>query len=299
MQEARRDISFTLMPHRPSILVSLLTILGLTSLQAGDAVQDFWFNGAEINRYTLTQSRYGEQHPGHAEFIFVTEPFLTEQQVKHEHGDHPSTDVLKLNALRTFNTGIYSYRTMTSTFRPIELASYPHALKTTTSIQDWCGHAFQQINRTKSGWNVELRSYFQDEADQDFTLTETWLEDELWLLLRLDPAQLPTGEFQAVPGALYTRFTHQAIAANQAVGALKNEARRTTYSLSYPALQRTLEIHFDTEFPHIIRSWQETDGAHTTNAVLTHRLMNRNYWSEQQPADRAKRSTLGLAPIAD
>ena len=287
------------MTQKCSILAGLLTILGLTSLQAGDAVRDYWFNGAEINRYTLSQSRYGEQHPGHAEFIFVTEPFLTEQQVKREHGDRPSTDVLKLNALRTFNTGIYSYRTMTSTFRPIELASYPHALKTTTSIQDWCGHAFQQINRTKSGWKVELRSYFQDAADQDFALTETWLEDELWLLVRLDPAQLPTGELQAVPGALYTRFTHQAIAANQAVGVLRTEKTHSRYILHYPTLRRKLEIHFDTEFPHIIRSWEETSRGDTTKAVLTHRLMNSNYWSEQQPTDRPKRSALGLAPIAN
>ena len=287
------------MTQKCSILAGLLTILGLTSLQAGDAVRDYWFNGAEINRYTLSQSRYGEQHPGHAEFIFVTEPFLTEQQVKREHGDRPSTDVLKLNALRTFNTGIYSYRTMTSTFRPIELASYPHALKTTTSIQDWCGHAFQQINRTKSGWKVELRSYFQDAADQDFALTETWLEDELWLLVRLDPAQLPTGELQAVPGALYTRFAHQAIAANQAVGVLRTEKTHSRYSLHYPTLRRKLEIHFDTEFPHIIRSWEETSRGDTTKAVLTHRLMNSNYWYEQQPTDRPKRSALGLAPIAN
>ena len=284
---------------RQLIRVSALTLLGLPHLHAGDAVRDYWFNGAEINRYTLSQSRYGEQHPGHAELIFVTEPFLTEQQVKREHGDRPSTDVLKLNALRTFNTGLYSYRTMTSTFRPIELGSYPNALKTATSIQDWCGHAFQQINRTKSGWKVELRSYFQNAGDQNFTLSETWLEDELWLLVRLDPAQLPTGELQAVPGALYTRFNHQTITARLAVGLLQTEKRRSTYRLHYPALQRTLMIQFDTEFPHIIRSWQETDGAHTTNAVLTHRLMNRNYWSEQQPADRAKRIQLGLAPIAD
>ena len=126
---------------------------------ASDSIRDFWFSGAEINHYTLDQSRYGQQHPGHAEFIFVTEPFLTQQQVKNETGGQPSTDVLKLNTLRTFNTGIYSYRTMTSTFQPIDLARFPHALKTTTSVQDWCGQSFQQINRKHSQWQVELRSW--------------------------------------------------------------------------------------------------------------------------------------------
>ncbi|MFQ3270854.1 MAG: hypothetical protein ACI9A1_001173, partial [Lentimonas sp.] len=141
---------------RQLIFILTMATLPHSSLLAGDAVRNFWFNGAEINRYELSQSRYGEQHPGHAEFIFVTEPFLMHQQVKDERGIDPSTDVLKLNALRTFNTGIYSYRTMTSTFRPIDLLAYPHALKTTTSVQDWCGHAYQQINRTTTGWAVEL-----------------------------------------------------------------------------------------------------------------------------------------------
>jgi hypothetical protein len=287
------------MTHKCSILAGLLTILGLSSLHASDAVRNFWFNGAEINRYTLTQSRYGEQHPGHAEFIFVTEPFLTGQQVKQERGNAPSANVLKLNALRTFNTGIYSYRTMTSTFRPIDLTAYPHALKTTTSVQDWCGHAFQQINRTESGWRVELRSYFQAEGDQDFALAEAWLEDELWVLLRLDPQQLPTGDIPVVPGALYTRFAHNVIEAHTAVGALKTGKKHSTYSLRYPALQRALHIHFDSQFPHIIRSWEETSGGDTTKAVLSHRIMNSNYWSEHQPGDRVKRISLGLAPIAD
>ena len=192
------------------LLSCMLTFSSSATLWASDnnSVRDFWYSGAEINRYKLNQTRYGHSHPGHVEFIFVTEPFLLQKQVKNETGNQPSTDVLKLNALRTFNTGIYSYRTMTSTFRPIDLTGFPHALKTTTSIQDWCGQTFQQINWKKSGWQVELRSYFEREGDQDYKLTECWLEDELWLLVRLDPGQLPTGTIDIIPGAVVTRFNH-------------------------------------------------------------------------------------------
>lgn len=277
----------------------MMTTLPHFSLLAGDAVRDFWFNGAEINRYELSQTRYGEQHPGHAEFIFVTEPFLTQQQVKDERGIHSSTDVLKLNALRTFNTGIYSYRTMTSTFRPIDLLAYPHALKTTSSVQDWCGHGFQQINRTETGWNAELRSYFEKEGDQDTELGETWLEDELWLLVRLDPQELPTGLISIVPGALTTRFAHLPIKPQQARAKLITTKSQITYSINYPELQRALHIHFDSEFPHIIRAWDETSKTGTTTAKLTHRIMNSAYWSEHQLSDRDKRKQLGLEPIAD
>jgi hypothetical protein len=97
-------------------------------LQA-DKIRDFWFNGAEISSFTLSQSRYGKNHPGHAELIFVTEPFLTARQVKDESGKGDSTGVLKLNAHTSFNTGIYSYHTMTSTFRPIDLEKFPHIIR--------------------------------------------------------------------------------------------------------------------------------------------------------------------------
>lgn len=264
-----------------------------------DPVRDFWFNGAEISRYKLDQSRYGHQHPGHAEFIFVTEPFLTQQQIKNETGSQPSTDVLKLNALRTFNTGIYSYRTMTSTFRPIDQANFPHALKTTTSVQDWCGQSFQQINRRGSGWRVELRSYFEQEGDRDYKLDESWLEDELWLLVRLDPDKLPTGSIQVIPGAVTTRFDHHPIQPYEASGKLEQDSRQTTYSLHYPKLRKSLKIIFDSKFPHIIRAWEETSPQGTTKAVLTHRIMNSEYWSENNPGDRELRKQLGLEPLAD
>ncbi len=264
-----------------------------------DEVRDFWFAGAEISTYELSQSRYGETHPGHAQFVFVTEPFLTGPQVKNEYGGGESVDVLKLNALRTFNTGIYSYRTMTSTFQPIELATYPHALKTNTSIQDWCGQAFQQLNKSETGWRGELRSYFQRAGDQDFELPEVWLEDELWLRLRLDPSSLPTGRFNAVPGAVVTRFNHRLIQAEEAVAALKSRGKLTSYILRYPELERRLIIRFDTEFPHIIREWEEIGPRGTTTAKLTHRIMNSEYWSENRPEDAKKRKSLGLEPVVD
>ncbi|MFW6218103.1 MAG: hypothetical protein ACOC4K_03815, partial [Verrucomicrobiota bacterium] len=59
------------------------------------------------------------------------------------------------------------------------------------------------------------------------------------------------------------------------------------------------QIHFDTEFPHIIRSWVETDPQGTTTATLENRIMNSLYWEHNRPGDRAKREPLGLEPVAD
>jgi hypothetical protein len=275
----------------------LLLTLSL-SLHA-NSVRDFWFSGAELNRYELSQIRYGEAHPGHAELVFVTEPFLTEKQVKNETGTGPSADVLKLNAMRTFNTGIYSYRTMTSTFQPIDLKNFPHALKSNTSVQEWCGQFFQQLNRSSDGWRGELRSYFQEEGDRDLRIGDALLEDAVWLKLRLAPEQLPTGPIEVIPGGLYTRFNHTPPQIQQAVAERSVDGKLNHYRIHYSSIERTLEISYDSKFPHIIRGWKEIGPAGTTQAELTHRIMNSEYWNQSKASDAHIRSELGLDPIAN
>ena len=107
--------------------------------------QSYWYQGlAELSRYELTQSRYGELHEGEAVLIFVTEDFLTDLQVKHEYG--PATNavsVLKLNAYRRFYTGLYPYNVMTSVFTPVDGSP---TLKVANSVHEWCGISYMQIN---------------------------------------------------------------------------------------------------------------------------------------------------------
>lgn len=282
---------------------TILLALILSPLLHADAIRDYWFSGAEISSFELSQSRYGKNHPGHAELIFVTEPFLISKQVKDESGKRKpagaSTDVLKLNALTTFNTGLYSYRTMTSTFRPIDLEKFPHALKSTTSVQDWCGQVFQQFNSKPSGWSVQLRSYFENEADLDSELPDAFLEDEIWITLRLDPAKLPVGEITMIPGSIYTRFHHKPITSSSATAKLDLSGKVGLYTLTYPSLRRVLSIGFDKKFPHIIRAWTEITPKGKTSAVLGKRLMNVPYWNMHEPSDAAKRKQLDLDPVAD
>ncbi|WP_411825340.1 septum formation inhibitor Maf [Luteolibacter sp. AS25] len=278
--------------------LKILSVFLAHSAAAGP-IQDFWFNGAEISSYTLSQSRYGSNHPGHAELVYVTEPFLTEKQVKNENGGEPTTDVLKLNALTTFNTGLYSYRTMTSTFRPIDVEKFPFALKTSTSVQDWCGQSFQQANLVGNEWHIELRSYFEDEGDQELTIPETHTEDGIWITLRLNPKELPTGNISMIPGAVFTRFNHQPVQTTPAKAELKAGGKDSIYTITYPSLKRTLSIRFDTKFPHIIRGWTENIGDQKTTATLNKRLMNVYYWEQHNPGDASKRKSLGLQPIAD
>lgn len=277
--------------------MKFLHLLLLITPLAASPIQNYWFNGAEISSYTLSQERYGKLHKGHAELIFVTEPFLPAKQVKDESNQPNSIPVLKLNALTTFNTGIYSYRTMTSTFQPLDLPKYPFGLKTTTSIQDWCGHSFQQLNLTKNHWNVRIFSYFENPGDQTLTLPKTHHEDALWLTLRLNPQKLPSGPTQIIPGSIFTRFHHHKTKPHRANAHLESNGTTSNYTLSYPSLQRTLTIQFSTAFPHEILGWTEKNSTGTTTATRRSHIKNSYYWDLNHPRHTSQRKKLGLNPL--
>lgn len=260
------------------------------------SLDQFWFSGAEINRYELQQSRYGDKHPGHAVLIFVTEPFLPDLQVKNDRGGKPDIMVLKMNALREFNTGIYGYRVMQSVFTPL-VAVAPQALKTTLTVQDWCGHVFAQINRRSEAYDIQVRSYFQSEGDQNLLLPHqnVHLEDEFWTLIRMQPSALPLGAISVLPGELYLRLRHRPHQPLAAQASLESVGAHMQYRLEYPEARRTLLIQFERDFPHVIRGWEESVGGDPkTVARLTHREMNSNYWEKNRPQDRPLREKLGL-----
>lgn len=268
----------------------------------------YWNQGqAELTSYTLEQARYGEIREGSAIMVFVTEPFSQSKQVKLDDHNSAGTDhvpVLKLNATKTFNTGVYSYSMMSSAFSPIDVAAHPHALKVTGSSQEWCGQTFMQVNNRDNHYDVQLNSYFEEEGDENFTVDKTWLEDELWSRIRIDPESLPTGEISVLPNLLYTRLRHTPFEPTAAIATLTNnpaEPAIKTYTLSYPSHSRSLNIHFAAAFPHEIQSWEETYPSGfarpqllTTKATLNRRIMS-DYWNRNRNADSALRQALGLS----
>ncbi len=256
---------------------------------------DYWYNGeAEITSYKLEQARYGELRDGKAVLVFVTEDFLPEVQVKADNYSKKNAPVLKLNATKNFNTGIYPYSIMQSTFYPV--ANNQHALKVSASVQEWCGHVYTQLNNRET-FEVMSHSYFQSEADQSFKIEKTWTENELWTKLRIDPQSLPVGELQIIPSIEYTSLRHKTIKDYNAIAILKNG----TYTISYPELNRMLKINFNTNFPFDILGWEETTvsgyGASaqtlTTKATKLESIKSA-YWSKNHNADEGLRETLKL-----
>ncbi|MBT8400174.1 MAG: hypothetical protein KJO98_06840 [Rhodothermia bacterium] len=276
-----------------------------------DQFGDYWYQGeAEITSYDLEQARYGALRSGSAVTIFVTEDFSRQQQVKLDNPARAGNDavkVLKLNSMRKFNTGIYPYSTMTSVFTPVYRSEDPHTVKTTASIQEWCGQTFVQLNRQADGYRIKHFSYFESEGDGEESVGDVVLEDEIWNLVRLSPQDLPQGSITVLPSVLHQRLSHDDWGPQEALGELGpviNSDSLMEYRLTYEDIPRTLTIHFSTDFPHEIQYWEEHHVSGfgpnaeelVTRGTLRERLMI-DYWTRNRPGDEVLREELGL-PIS-
>lgn len=266
---------------------------------------EYWYqNKAEITYYDLEQARYGEMHKGDAVLIFVTEDFLASKQVKLEDyskGKADAVPVLKMNFTKTFNTGIYPYTLMKSVFSPVNLKAFPHALKLTAAITEWCGQVYTQINNHRESYSVKSFSYFEKEGDEEFLLDKVFLEDELWTRIRIEPEQLPIGNIKIIPGMLSSRLRHKKLAVETAAAESHQYGDTIAYRLHYKETERTLEIRFNKEFPYEIWSWEETymDGFGDNAKVLTTKAVKKksillDYWNKHAVADSVYRKELGL-----
>lgn len=264
---------------------------------------EYWFQGlAEISRFELEQARYNEIHKGDAILIFVTEEFLIDKQVKSEQGRKPgAVSVLKLNLVKKFNTGIYPYSIMTSIFTPVEREKFHQTLKVTTSIQEWCGHTFTQLNFRENKYHVFLRSYFMDEADQQYSIGPAQLEDDIWTLIRINPLSLATGDIEFIPGSQFSRLKHINQEVQEATATLTDHSDLYAYTVHYKDIPRILSIRFKKTFPYEIMEWEETSSPGnwadqstlTTRAVRTH-VMLVDYWNKKSVKDLVYQKKLGL-----
>jgi hypothetical protein len=208
-----------------------LLLLLFLSLAAPSSAQDFWRHWgdgkAELNGYTLKQPRYGALRDGKAVLVFVTEDFSDALRVKADPGRHPAADVypvLKLNAVRDFQTGIYDYNVMTSAFLRVA-PGWPVA-----KVSFW--HQVAPRNGRLQGL---FHSYFDGEADGTDDLPfpkDGVLEDALPALLRgWNGAYLKAGETRSVPflpSLLWVRLNHRPLAWTTAKVARAASSRTVT-----------------------------------------------------------------------
>lgn len=271
------------------------------SLNSSDSdLKAYWYKGeAEISSYELRQARYGEMREGKAVLVFVTEPFSPKSGTKADNSGKDAVSVLKLNATKKFDTGIYPYSMMNSTFFPFENGEY--SIKITNTSQEWCGHTFMELEN-KSKFKVSLKSYFEGESFENKSLAKANLEDDIWSKIRLNPTGLPIGEIKMIPSFFYLRLKHDEVKAYEAKVTLSEiDEKVSQYSINYPKLNRIVNIQFESAFPYKILGWDETykSGFGSTAKEMTTTAKRINtiksaYWNKNSNSDAGLREELGL-----
>ena len=265
--------------------------------QLSQKFQEYWYSGeAEITSYTLLQERYGEIREGTAVTIFVSEDFLPNEQVKADKISEDNISVLKLNSTKNFTTGIYPYSILNSIFSPLEIQDHPE--KVTSSVQEWCGQMYMQLN-AKQDFEIISHSYFENEADRNLTLPKTWLEDEIWNRIRINPEELPIGNITMIPAFEYLQMRHKERKSYPVIADINQEDSISIYQLKYPDLERELRIFFKSHFPYTIEKWEEKfqnpkDSLDLKTTATKLKRIKSKYWEKNKNKHSSLRDSLGL-----
>jgi hypothetical protein len=258
----------------------------------------YWYAGkAEVNSYDYFIDRYDQPRKGYAVLVFVTEDFSKSKHVKLDDPAKAGDDrvpVLKINALQKFNTGIYDYSMMSSIFTPVDLNKNPRSLKMTTTVQDWCGHIFTQIDEKKDKYHVSQYSYFEMEGDKVSDTEGGLLEDEILTRLRINPANIPMGEVKLIPNLTYTRLRHKPIEPMSAKIEIKDIANKQRSLVVKYTAGRRLEIDYEAAFPYKIMRIGEYDGDKKMSEAILKKSIMSDYWTKNGNQDGGLRTDLGI-----
>ena len=280
-------------------LAMILACGGLSSAgpaaTASPAFWKVWGDGkAELSGYAITTTRYGVPREGRVVLIYVTEPMDRRNWIKDDAGDVPieeRVNVLKLNNVLKFQTGIYPYSVMTSVFAPVDtLAAERFApAKIAMGAQEWCGLVYEKVIPAPQAFTSELRSYFHAEGDRDATVKTppgTLYEDALLIQLRELDGPFARGKSWAgsiVPSLWSQRKGHTALGPVAATIKREDATRDglpvTRFTLSYGSVVTTYDV--EKAAPRRVLGWK-TSGGDEAKLLKTTRLP---YWQLNAPGD--------------
>lgn len=266
-----------------------------------------WGDGrAELSGYRVKFPRYQEIREGRSTLVFVTETFTDAQRVKSDGGHRDEYPVMKLNVVRDFQTGIYDYNVMTSSFHRLDGAgSVGLPVKVSMSMQEWCGHVFEQVIPGDDSVTWTSHSYFDGEADRVRDLGHRaggMYVDALPAVVRgiMGPVVEPGGAMTvpALSSLEWGRMLHQ----TPAWGQLTLSADEDSTSVSVPAGTFDVNVvrsqlddgptttwYVEVDWPHRLIRWVSTSGEEA-ELLGSERLP---YWSQHANADEVLLEKLG------
>ncbi|UJR78643.1 hypothetical protein [Sandaracinus amylolyticus] len=257
-----------------------------------------WGDGlAELSTYRGTVSRYGEPRPAEQVLVYVTEPLDRDTLIKDDDAPRDRrVQVLKLNSMLRFQTGIYPYGVMTSVFAPVD-AYYAERFapaKITMSAQEWCGHVFAGVWPGQGTFFARGLSYFASEGERDELVhvgEGALYEDALPIQLReLDGDFAGGGDWSGmlVPSLWRARRDHTALAPVRATITRSREADVTRFTLRAGDYERVFEV--EATGAKRILGWTTNQGE-SMRVVATDRMP---YWELNQVGEESARERIGL-----
>ena len=286
----------------------LATLAVVPSAHATDADFDaMWWDGrAELNGYRLTVSRYGEERRGTAVLVYVTEPFSESKRVKVDDPESNAEDVvqvLKLNLIRDFQTGIYDYNTMLSVFSRTDAFA---PMKISFSSQEWCGQVYEELLFGKGSVHGFYASYFEGESGprEVVAMPNGVAEDNLFILLRgLRHDYLQPGEMvvvQLLPSAFHDRLLHRPLAWVTASIARERETKTITVPAgTFESMVYVVKIgdragtyYVENAYPHRLIRWEMLPDV-KAELLGSDRL---KYWTLHHEGNESYLEKLGLKP---
>jgi hypothetical protein len=243
--------------------------------------------------------------------IFVTETFTDAERVKSDGGHKDEFPVVKLNDVRDFQTGIYDYNAMTSTFVRLD-GGLPQGVPTKVAFseQEWCGHVFVGlwVDPVKEGarWRRTEHSYFDGEADRsedgDVPVGGVFADGMPILVRGLSGDLLSPGERKDVswaPRAIDLRHDHKPFAWGRATIERARDAERVEVPAgAFDAWRTDARVEgghtatwwVESAAPHRVVKWARDDGE---EGVLTGTVRS-TYWTQHDEGMERMRADLGL-----
>jgi hypothetical protein len=268
--------------------------------------------GAEISTYRTVQPRYGEARDASTVMIFVPEHISMKSRIKVEdYNSVPKEDqvqVIKLNRVLKFKTGIYDYSVMTSVFSAMqpELGReefYP--LKISISASEWCGNFYGHLLPDGMGAKRVMHSYFQGEGDvNDYLRAPLYdlYEDDLPILIReFNGPFLKGGEkrnFSILPSLWQSRITHKPLSykpgwVSKADGGKirAGGSDHDSFKWTWQVGARNVQYWVQKQYPHYILKWETSEGE---KGELT-KTRHLPYWDLKSNKNLVLRKELGIA----
>lgn len=300
----------------PRTILAVLLSLAISpaaSLPSYDkAFWSTWGDGqSELAGYDLTIPRYNQPRRGVAVTIFVTETFSNSARVKADPGKHAASDefpVMKLNLVKDYQTGVYDYNEMTSSFvalQPVNGRAAGSPSKIAFSRQEWCGQTYHQLLFDATTIRAVRHSYFDGDADQQRELdyaVNGIPEDALmhWARGMAAPA-LAAGESRAVP-LLPALVSMKGVDAKWITATLSRSAKPQSITVPAGAFvveamgvrmpdKQTRTFYVEQAAPHRIVKWESSTGEHA-EMLKSDRM---KYWQMNAEGYESALSRLGLS----